>query len=355
MKVAIISYPMLFQNSGGLQVQVSETAAALQRQGIEARLIDPVRERLANFDIVHVFSAINGNHRAVEQARALGLPVVVSPLIRPHWTARLGWVARRLDALVGRLTQWNVKTEYRHIASCLQGADAVIALGDMEKTSIVDAFGIPSERVRVVPNGIPGRFFNADPAQFCIDFGVAPGYVLSVATVSPHKNQLALVKALEGTGQQVVLIGPLPGGDSGYLDLLLAYPHVRYVGPLDYESPLLASAYAAASVFCLPALSEVMPLSVMEALAAGTPVVMTREHCMDLSLMRGVVCEVSPQDEAGIRRAVLAFFDKPPPEAHCRDSVAHYSWDAVADAIARCYREVVGSHELGARASRESQ
>lgn len=341
MKVAILSYPMLFQNTGGLQVQIRETVAALQRLGVDARLADPVRERLADFNLVHVFSAINGNHRMVEQACAQGLPVVVSPLIRPHWTARLGWVARRLEALVGRLTQWNVKTEYQQIEACLRGADALIALGEIEKRSIIDAFDIAPRRVRVIPNGIPRRFFDADPSLICATYGLSPGFVLSVATISPHKNQLALVKATAGSGQQVVLVGPQPGGERAYLDELLAYPHVRYLGALDYEDPLLASAYAAAAVFCLPALSEVMPLSVMEALAAGTPVVMTREHCMDLSRMRNAVREVGPQDEEAIRRAVLEFIDRPPSAAACRESVAGYSWDAVAEAIAGCYREIL--------------
>ncbi|CAL95878.1 glycosyltransferase family 4 protein [Azoarcus olearius] len=343
MKVAVLSYPMLFQNKGGLQVQIRETVAALQRLGIDARLADPVREPLTDFDLVHVFSAINGNHRMVEQARAQGLPVVVSPLIRPHWNGRLGWLARRLETLVGRLTRWNVKTEYQQIETCLRGADALIALGDVEKDSIVEAFGVAPTRVHVIPNGIPGRFFDADPTPFCTAYGLAPGFVLSVATISPHKNQLALARATAGIGRQVVLIGPQLGSERDYLDSLLAHPHVRYLGPLEYENPLLASAYAGAGVFCLPALSEVMPLSVMESLAAGTPVVMTREHCMDLSRMQGAVREVVPQDEEAIRHALLEFINEPPPATACRNAVAGYSWDAVAETLADCYREIVSA------------
>ena len=352
MKVGLLSYPMLFQNKGGLQIQILETSAALRRLGIEARLVDPVRERLTDFDLIHVFSAINGNHRIVECARDQGLPVIVSPLIRPHWTTRLGWLAQRLESVVGRLTQWNVKTEYQAIASCLRRADVLIALGDPERRAIIDAFHIAPERIRVVPNGIPPRFFKAEPQAFCERYAVPAGFVLSVATISPHKNQLAVARALEGTGRQLVLIGPCGGGDEEYMERLLALEHVKYIGALDYESPLLASAYVAAGVFCLPALSEVMPLSVMESLAAGTPVVMTRNHCMDVSRMGEVVAEVSPQDETAIREAVERFARlQVAPEA-CRAAVAHFSWDTVAAEIALCYEQALTAAERVAEGDR---
>lgn len=39
MKVAICSYPMLFQTQGGLQIQLLETVAALSRLGVRAEVI----------------------------------------------------------------------------------------------------------------------------------------------------------------------------------------------------------------------------------------------------------------------------------------------------------------------------
>lgn len=344
MKAALLSYPMLFQYTGGLQVQIRETAAALERRGVTAQLIDPVRKPLTDYDLIHVFSAINGNHRVVECAKSFNLPVVVSPLIRPFWNRRLGWLARQLERGVGRLTQWQVKTEYRQIVSCLENADALIALGDIERRSIIDAFHIPRERVRVIPNGIPARFFNADAQAFCNHFGIEPGFILTVASVNAHKNQLTAAKATADSGQRLVVIGPSLPADRAYLEVLTALPHVTYLGSLDYENPLLAAAYAAAGVFCLPSGSEVMPLSVMEALAAGTPVVMTQHHCMDLSAMRGIVQEVEPMDESAIRNAIQRFLEQPPASATCRASVQQFTWDAVAEQIQQCYEEVLATY-----------
>ena len=81
MRIAILSYPMLFQRRGGLQVQVRETLAALRGIGVEASLFDVRSERLEDYDVAHVFSAINGNHRIVEAAKIAGLPVVLSTVL----------------------------------------------------------------------------------------------------------------------------------------------------------------------------------------------------------------------------------------------------------------------------------
>jgi len=344
MKIAFLSYPMLFQYSGGLQVQIRETAAALERLGVAVRLIDSVRERLTDYDVVHVFSAINGNHRLVECAKDFGLPVVVSPLIRPHWNYRLGWLARSLERGVGRLTHWQIKTEYRQITSCLENANALLALGEIERQSIIQAFQIPAEKVCVVPNGIPARFFEANAEVFCKHFKIEPGFILTVASVNAHKNQLTVAQATRDTGKRFVVIGPSLPADSDYLEALTAWPHVIYLGVIDYDNPLLASAYAAASVFCLPSGSEVMPLSVMESLAAGTPVVMTKCHCMDLTAMRGAVTEVSPMDDKAIYSGISGFLRNMPAVEICRESVGQYTWDAVADKVFSCYEKCISNN-----------
>jgi len=122
---------------------------------------------------------------------------------------------------------------------------------------------------------------------------------------------------------------------------ILALPHVVYLGALDYHDPLLASAYAAAGVFCLPSLSEVMPLCVLEALAAGTPVVMTKNHCMDIAALLNVVDEIEPNNQVSIRQAVLKKLTDSIQPAECRDKVSSLSWDSVSADLALIYRRVL--------------
>lgn len=351
LKIGTLSYAMLFQTIGGLQIQVLETIEAMRRAGHDMRLIDPARERFVDFDLLHVFSVAAGNHTIVGQASWLDVPVVLSPLVS-RWTPSLARRARLLDRLAGRLTGWELTTNYRWMHSGLHTADHCVALGERERQMILDAFDVPPSRVSVVPNGIPARFFQPDPEAALARFGLEPGFVLCVASVDSHKNQLGLARALEGSGRPLVLVGECMPANQALLKEVLAVPGTRHLGSLPHDDPILPGLMAAASVMCLTSWSEVMPLAVLEAMAAGTPAVLTRHHGMDVGTMRGVLREVDPRSSREIAEAVAALAGSPPSAAQCRAAVAHLSWDAVAGKLCDVYATVVagkGARRGGAR------
>ena len=346
MRVGILSYPMLFQRDGGLQIQVRETLAALNRlaprpaRRLSVQLVDANHERLADFDLIHVFSAINGNYRIVEAARELGVPVVLSPLLSPGWNRSSAWRARLADRLAGRLTDWMVQTSYAQTKRALQLANAVIALGEAERDAIVEGFGMPAEAIRVFPNGINPHFFTANGDLFLRETGLAGPFVLMVGSISAYKNQLGLAQALAGSGWPVVLIGAAPRHDPLYLQQLLGLPHVSWLGALDHADPLLASAYHAAAVVALPSQGEVFPLSVLEALAAGTPVVMTAQSALELPDSAFALRKVRWDDGAAQRLAIAQYVAQRPERARVRALVRQFTWDRVAAQIAGCYEQV---------------
>lgn len=343
MRVGILSYPMLFQREGGLQVQVRETLAALdrlgERCGLAASMPDPGRTRLDEYDVIHVFAAINGNDRIVEAAADAGVPCVLSPLVPPGWTRSSGTRARVADRVLGNVTRWNVHSSYAQIRSALRQATLVVALGEAEKRAIRDAFLVDDAKVRVVPNGIGARFFEAGARLFRDKTGIQGDFVLMTGAVSPYKNQLGMARALAPLGLTFVVIGEAKERDSAYLAELRREPNVRWLGSLRHDDPLLASAYAAASVFALPSQGEVAPLSVMEALAAGTPVVMTDSSALDLPGGELAVARVHWQDTDAQRRAVLRFIAERPARHHVRELVQGFTWDRVANTLAGCYEE----------------
>ncbi|HEX8604467.1 MAG TPA: glycosyltransferase family 4 protein [Pseudoduganella sp.] len=346
MRVGILSYPMLFQRDGGLQVQVRETIAALNRLGadaahpLQAQLVDPNRERLDAFDLIHVFSAINGNYRIVEAASEMGVPVVLSPLLSPGWDRSSGFRARVADRLTGRLTAWNVQSSYAQTKRALQLAGLVIALGEAEREAIMSGFLVESGKIRVFPNGINRHFFTAQPELFRHRTGITGPFVLMVGSINPYKNQLGLVQALADMQLPVVLIGRVARQDQVYLDTVLRSPWVRWLGALDHDDPLLASAYSAASVVALPSHGEVFPLAVLESLAAGTPVVMTDENALDLPESAFALRKARWHDAAAQRTAIRDFTERPPEREAVRALVEHYTWQRVAAEIANCYVEI---------------
>ncbi|ATD61346.1 glycosyltransferase [Janthinobacterium svalbardensis] len=346
MRVGILSYPMLFQRDGGLQIQVRETIAALNRlpqlpaRHLEVQLVDANHQRLADFDVLHVFSASNGTYRIMEMASEQGVPVVLSPLLSPGWGRASAWRARLADRLAGRLTQWMVQTSYAQTRRALQLADVVIALGEAERDAIVQGFGMQADAIRVLPNGINPYFFTANGDLFLRETGIAGPFVLMTGSISPYKNQLGLALALAGAGLPLVLIGAAPREQQAYLQQLLDLPHVSWIGALDHADPLLASAYHAAAVAALPSQGEVFPLSVLEALAAGTPVVMTAQSALDLPDSAFALRKVAWDDGPAQRQAILDLLALPPERARVQALVERFTWERVAAQIADCYYQL---------------
>lgn len=343
MRVALISYPMLFQRVGGLQIQLLETVSALVRCGVDASLFDWRSDRLDKYDVVHVFGAVNGNHRIVEAAKTAGRRVVLSTVMGPPFSRRDRLFSELGESAIGRLTGWRIHTSYAQIMAALNGADRIIALGDAEREMLCRSYRVPAEKLSVVPNGISHRFFEADPSIFSAKWDIPNPWVVCVASVSPFKNQLSLVRAMSGTGIHVVIVGPVLAENQSYLDQCLAEGEdVTYLGLVDYNDAMLPSIYAAATVYALPSASEVMPLGVLEALAADTPAVVTRNCSLDLADKAGVLHYVDPNDLSAIRKAV---------EAHIAaygeavgggraDYVRRFNWDDVAADIVKIYESV---------------
>ncbi|MDB5951705.1 MAG: glycosyltransferase [Massilia sp.] len=355
MRVGILSYPMLFQRDGNLQVQVRATVGALNRlpplpngSRLEAELVDPFRSRLDDYDVVHVFAAVNGNHRIVEEAAGLRVPVVLSALVAPGWNRSDGIRARIADRLLGNLIGADVQTSYSQIRHALQLASLVVAQGEPERQAIRTAFLINPAKVRVLPNGVAPHFFDADPALFRSRTGIHGQFALMVGAVSPYKNQLGMAQVLSEMGLPFVVIGEALERDTDYLRQLRAVPGVICMGALRQQQRMLASAYAAATVFVLPSQGEPQPQAVLEALAAGTPVVMTDECGLALPHSEFALRMVGWDDNRAQKSALLELLEAPPQRERVRALVRSYTWDSVALQLADCYAD---AQALARRAS----
>jgi glycosyltransferase involved in cell wall biosynthesis len=138
-----------------------------------------------------------------------------------------------------------------------------------------------------------------------------------------------------------VVIGEAQERDTDYLRQLRAVPGVICMGALRHEDRMLASAYAAATVFVLPSQGEVFPLSVFEALAAGTPVVMTDECALELPNSEFALKKARWDDSRAQKSALLDILDAPPGRERVRALVRQFTWDSVALQLADCYADAV--------------
>jgi glycosyltransferase involved in cell wall biosynthesis len=169
----------------------------------------------------------------------------------------------------------------------LQDAAAVLCVGENEYQATRAA--LPGQRVELLPNGVDCKHFaTGDGERFRTHYGIPAErrIILCVSRIDYQKNQLALIDTLPSILQQhpdtqLVLVGPVT--IDAYqrkllqrIDRLGIQAHVSLIPGLATDDPLLRGAYHAAEVFALPSLHEPFGIVVLEAWAAGLPVVAAR-------------------------------------------------------------------------------
>lgn len=128
-----------------------------------------------------------------------------------------------------------------------------------------------ARRTWVLPNAVDHKFFaiGSKPAS--------PPVILVVGYIQKRKNQNAFIRALDDAVKQtplrVVFCG-LAGGEEEYVrefrSLVEARPWCEHVGVVNRDA--LRERFATASLLALPSLEDNCPMTVLEAMAAGVPV-----------------------------------------------------------------------------------
>lgn len=170
--------------------------------------------------------------------------------------------------------------------------------------------GVRPEQVRVIPNGVEIPQTPVQPTQAAA-LGVGPGarVVLTAGRLHPQKRigilleaMAQLPPALAGTELLVAGTGPMQGELVAKATALGLAGRVHFLGNREDVQALLGLA----EVFVLPSAWEGMPNVVMEAMAAGCPVVATRiDGTVELLPDAGFGWLVEP-DEAGPLAAAIA-------------------------------------------------
>ncbi len=352
MRIGILSYPMLFQRDAALQVQVRETMRALNAlahldgEPLCVELVGADPTHLDSYDLIHVFSASGGNHRIVEAAAELGVPVVLSPLISTGWDRSCGEHARLADHKMGRQTAWSVQSNYAQTRRALQLASVVVALGGNEKRAIEEGFLIDSAKIRVFPSGVPDHLFDADGDLFRLRTGIAGPFVLMAGPISPYQNQLGMAQVLAELALPFVLLGETRERDQEYLRQVRAVRGVTCLGGMKHDPRMLASAYAAASVLVLPCQGDACARTVFDALAAGTPVVISSTGVLALPEGDFALRQVAWSDTAAQKRELLQLVAAPPARDAVRALVRPYTWERAAAQLAACYQALAASGSI---------
>ena len=207
-----------FQAPGGGENQLIQTGMHLEDLGVPVRLFSPWTDRLETARLLHLFGMSREGLELARVAQARRVPVVLSPICwyEPRALAALEHgPVRKLASLAA----WGLRSLAPAVPSwrreLLRLADLVLPNSRSEANQLIRLFGVPSERIRVVPNGVLPSVASASPELFHSRWGAEP-FVLFVGRIEPRKNTLGLIKALRGLGLPLVVIGEAPPGCEDY-------------------------------------------------------------------------------------------------------------------------------------------
>jgi glycosyltransferase involved in cell wall biosynthesis len=245
---------------------------------------------------------------------------------------------------------------YRLALVGLRRADALIAISEYTRRTLIETLGVAPERVHTVPLAVDHAVFK--PVAVGPDFdqrhGLPPDgqVVLYVGSDDPRKDLPSLLRAFalaraRRPGATLVLAGPrqFPGAREGLVALageLGIAERVRFLGAVPDAD--LAGLYSRSDLLVLPSLYEGFGLPPLEAMACGTPVVCARTSSLpEVVGDAGLLVAAGRPDELAdaivdllsdrAKRAELS--------ARGRARAAAFTWERVAAATQAVYRTVV--------------
>jgi sugar transferase (PEP-CTERM/EpsH1 system associated) len=207
----------------------------------------------------------------------------------------------------------------------LRHRDRVVGVGGAVREALIQNEGIPRCRVEVIYNGIdlsPFRTSTHDREAVRRELGVGPHdlVLLQVARLDYLKDHATAVRALEKIVQQrpnarLVLVGEGPE-ESKIRDEVQRRGLTGAVHFLGLRTDV-AQLLGGADLFLLTSISEGIPLTVIEAMAAGLSVVATRVGGVGEVIVEGETGLLAPaEDDGELARLVLRLAQDPAFRAH---------------------------------------
>jgi glycosyltransferase involved in cell wall biosynthesis len=221
-------------------------------------------------------------------------------------------------------------------------SDQIIAVSQFTAEQVERLLDVDAERIHVIHHGVkrlqPGKPGQAVPRE---------KIVLHVGAIQRRKNIQRLVNAFErlDPGWQLVLVGSSGYGATEILQQIeysQRRESIRVLGYLGLAE--LAGWYARASVFAFPSLDEGFGMPVLEAMAAGVPVVASNrsalpEVCGDAAIL------VNPEDTEELAEAMRRIIGSEEIAGDLRNRglrrAAQFSWEKAAQETWNVYSELL--------------
>lgn len=286
--------------------------------------------------------------------RLVGEPeVVYGPnfVVPPARAARVVTVHDLTAVRFPELCQPHTRVYPELIRRAADGGAWVHAVTEAVRIDIIDLLGIDPDRIVTVWEGTPQRpTGDAERGRRLAGFD---DYVLAVGTVEPRKDVVGLIHAvdrLQQAGVDVPLVhaGP-PGWGAPAVETArsaAADPHrIRLLGRRSDQE--IQDLYVGARLVAYPSVYEGFGLPVLEAMAAGVPVVTTRVPAIE-EVAGDAACLVEVGDVDGLSHAIDTLWHDDELRASLRAAglrrVGHFDWATCADGLVSLFHRALEDH-----------
>ena len=233
----------------------------------------------------------------------------------------------------------------------LRAADAIIAVSECSQRDAVRIYDVPPDKIRVIYEGVDPRFkpiSNLDSlAAVRRKYNLPDRFILHVGTIEPRKNLPTVFEALSALSVDGCSL--VVAGKKGWLvkpifarvNELGLQDRVHFTGYVpDEDLPALLSA---ASVLVMPSRYEGFGLPVLEALACGTPVIVSNTSSLP-EVGGDAALYAPPDDPAAWAELISRVLDGAVLRVAMREKglrqASKFRWDIAARQTAEVYTGV---------------
>jgi glycosyltransferase involved in cell wall biosynthesis len=235
-------------------------------------------------------------------------------------------------------------------------AKRIIAISRHTKKDLVEILDVDEDRISVIPNGIDRAKFEADFPKEAVervrnDLRLERNYLLYTGVFREHKNLVRLVETFAKVAEKFPDVDLVLAGkeDPGYRDVrdtivrLGLSGRVRLPGFVDADK--LVPLYKGALGYVFPSLYEGFGLPVLEAMAAGIPVLCSKSSSLPEVAGENNAAFFNPLDVENMATVMEKFLSDSEYRAELvargKTRVREFSWEKTGAAVLEEYRKIL--------------
>lgn len=336
MKVLIQGYNTCRQNvAGGVSQRISSFMEALKKCDVECKVFDYWNDKIDNYDLVHFFKVQPDHYALANYLKHKNIPYVIStivPIEKKYWV--------RMNCLLSKI---KVHTLIGMNRVLMSNASIVLTESLQEKRYLEVYYGIEGSIIHTIPNGVDLNECEVDENLFLNKYQVIKGFVLCVGRVDPNKNQLNLIKALNNTNIQLVIVGGPDPQNVAYFEECkrIAATNVIFTGWIPADDLMLKTAYRCAKVVVLPSFRETFGNVILEGAINHANIAFSETLAISDWGLDKYAYTFDPNDVKMMRQVIKTAYDSPVNERLFDFVQEHFTWDAVAREHINLYRRVL--------------